>query len=88
MMYRGSEPILYVSLDSFSSTNMSNFERMRRYWWSNHFPLVNNEPFLLSWVVPDNWNKLDEEEEILSRILEIQAVTENHILKYEYQLKK
>lgn len=97
MMYKGMEPVLYISVrtlgEVFVPENANNdgfheYSYQTDFFWTRHYHIENNQPFTLSWALPQDWSPQDINPLIvqLSRTLLIRVVTENHILDYQYEL--
>lgn len=86
LIYQGNEPLLYIYANCKGEEEILENVYQRTYWRSYHYPVSNHTPIVLSWPIPENWSDTSKNVKLISRFLELQAITENHILDYQYEL--
>lgn len=97
MIYKGKEQVLWMFINCmgevFVPENTNGIEHKEYtynlwYFGSRIEQVVINEPFTLSWVIPEDWNsKVDSPLfSLIDRYIEFSVFTENHILDYEYKM--
>ncbi|MFT6865723.1 MAG: hypothetical protein ACJA08_000548 [Cyclobacteriaceae bacterium] len=98
IMYRGKEPIVYLSIRAFETVvipenangdGLPQYNLQNQFFWTTHYHIISNQPVTLSWPLPKNWRTKAKYSELaqISRTLLIRVVTENHILDYSYPLR-
>jgi hypothetical protein len=87
VMYDGKDPVLYMSFDmSIEATLEKQSPNQELFWHKRVYPITNNEPFIVSFVVPDNW-KDDIYGINDTKYFQIHVTTDFHLLDYKYALK-